>query len=77
MRVVRLKHPTRETPIKARGKGLMLTFIWLGAAAILIVVALFAYSSHNKKAPQLPRDITATDRAMNADRKRATGRGED
>ncbi|HEU4637139.1 MAG TPA: hypothetical protein VFS41_13225 [Edaphobacter sp.] len=55
----------------------MLTFIWLAAAFVLALVAIFAYSSRNKKSRQPPNEITATDRAMNPDRKRATGAGED
>lgn len=55
----------------------MLTFIWLAVAFILVLVALFAYSSRKKRAQPLPKDITATDRAKNPDRKRATGAGED
>jgi hypothetical protein len=55
----------------------MLTFIWLAVAFILVLVAIFAYSSRNKKAPQPPQEVTATDRALNPDRKRATGAGED
>jgi hypothetical protein len=55
----------------------MLTFIWIGAGIVLIIVALIAYSSRNKKAPEPRREITATDIAMSPDRKRATGQGED
>jgi hypothetical protein len=55
----------------------MLTFIWLAVAFILVLVAIFAYSSRNKKAGQPPREVTATDRALNPDRKRATGSGDD
>lgn len=55
----------------------MLTFIWLAVAFILVLVAIFAYSSRNKKVSQPPQEITATDRALNPDRKRATGTGED
>ncbi|HEX2919469.1 MAG TPA: GGIII-like transmembrane region-containing protein [Edaphobacter sp.] len=55
----------------------MLTIIGLGAAVVLILIAIFAYSSRNKKSSQPPQQITATDRAMNPDRKRATGAGED
>jgi hypothetical protein len=62
---------------KAGGERRMLTFIWIGAAVVLIIVALFAYSSRNKKAPESRQEITATDVAMSPDRKRATGQGED
>lgn len=55
----------------------MLTIIGLAVALILVVVAIFAYSSRSKKARQPPQEVTATDRAMNPDRKRATGAGED
>jgi hypothetical protein len=59
------------------GEEQMLTFIWLAVAFILVLVAIFAYSSRNKKVSQPPQEITATDRALNPDRKRATGTGED
>jgi hypothetical protein len=58
-------------------KATMLTLIGIGIAFILVLVALFAYSSRNKKAPQLPTEKTATDVAMSPERRRATGRGED
>jgi len=61
----------------AGGEEKMLTFIWLAVVFILALVALFAYSSRNKKSRQPPQEITATDRAMNPDRKRATGGGDD
>jgi hypothetical protein len=72
------RHPTTETPIdEAGGKALMLTFVGLGFAIVLILVAFFMYSSRNKKAPPSPNDLTATDRARDPDRKRASGAGED
>jgi hypothetical protein len=62
----------------------MLTFIWIGAVFILALVALFAYSSRNKKASSLPvrgdertDPATNTDVLQNPDRKRTTGVGED
>jgi len=54
----------------------MLTFIWLAVAFILVLVAIFAYSSRNKKGGP-SQQITATDRAMDSDRKRAAGSGDD
>ncbi|QHS51240.1 hypothetical protein [Edaphobacter sp. 12200R-103] len=55
----------------------MLTFIWLAVAFILVLVAIFAYSSRNKRNGQPPQEITATDHALNPERKRATGAGDD
>lgn len=62
----------------------MLTFIWIGAIFILALVALFAYSSRNKKVPPEPArgdertvPMTNTDVRMNPDRNRAMGIGED
>lgn len=62
----------------------MLTFIWIGALFILALVALFAYSSRNKKTVphQIRRDshtdpLTNTDIQQQPDRKRAAGIGDD
>ena len=57
----------------------MLTFLWIGALFILVLVAIFAYSSRNKKQQRPPdaQTLTATDAMRNPDRKRATGAGED
>ncbi|WP_222597491.1 hypothetical protein [Edaphobacter albus] len=62
----------------------MLTFIWIGALFILTLVALFAYSSRNKKTlPYLvhgdshTNPLTNTDIQQQPDRKRVDGRGDD
>lgn len=61
----------------------MLTFIWVVAVVILVLVGLFAYSSRNKKSAlqsargdERTTPATNSDVAMSPDRKRAVGIGD-